>query len=400
MELNSKKFHIFVVMILRTAHKRLVFLARKFKAVAVTGPRQSGKTTLVRKVFPRLPYLNLENPDTRRFASEDPRGFLSSYPSGAILDEAQRVPELFSYLQEILDARKKTGRYILTGSNHFLLQENISQTLAGRIGYLQLLPFTSHELFESKKLPASDDVLMLKGFYPPVYAQRIPPTDWYANYIRTYVERDVRQLKNIGNLYAFERFLRLLAGRHAQELNYSALAVEAGLDVKTIQAWVGLLESSFVVFLLKPYYRNFNKSLIKRPKIYFYDSGLVCYLLGIQNKNHLRTHPLRGSIFEGMVIADIIKHIAHKGLYANSFFWRDKTGHEVDLILEMYGKTMAVEVKSAQTFQDPFLNSLKYWKKLDGKSMGYVLFGGHQSFKRTDQIQVMNWKANETLIKK
>ncbi|HLG02672.1 MAG TPA: ATP-binding protein, partial [Bacteroidia bacterium] len=317
-------------MIIRQAAKRLAYLGRKFKAVAVMGPRQSGKTTLVKTVFGDKPYVSLENPDTRRYALDDPRSFLAAFPKGAVLDEAQRAPELFSYLQEILDNSKRSGFFILTGSNNFLLQQSISQTLAGRIAHLHLLPFSLQELARAKKLPVSDNALMLKGFYPPVYVQRIKPADWCPEYIRTYVEKDVRQVKNIGDLLVFEKFLSLLAGRCGQELNLTALGTEAGVDTKTVQSWIGILESSYIIYLLRPHHRNFNKTVVKRPKLYFYDTALVCSLLRITQVSHIETHPLRGAIFENMVVVELIKQRTNAGLPINLFYWRDKTGHEVD----------------------------------------------------------------------
>lgn len=308
-------------MIRRIAREKLIALAATFKAVAVTGARQSGKTTLVREVFRAKPYLSLENPDTRNFAMEDPRGFLQSYPEGAILDEVQRTPHLFSYLQETLDNSTKKGLFILTGSNNFLLQQNISQTLAGRIAYIHLLPFSIAELHKAKLLPETDDELMLKGFYPPIYDQQIPFGDWCPNYIRTYIERDVRQIKNIADLVLFERFIHLLAGRTGQELNSSSLSIETGVDVKTIQSWIGILESSFIIYLLKPHHRSFRKTIVKRPKVYFYDTALVCSLLGIRNASQLNTHPARGAVFETMVISEY--------LYSGSLNQKRSGGAEV-----------------------------------------------------------------------
>ena len=261
-------------MIHRTAENTLRKLAEQFKAVAIIGPRQSGKTTLAKYVFPEKPYVSLENPDIRRFAQEDPRGFLARFPDGAVLDEAQRQPELFSYLQEILDKTRVTGQFIITGSNNFLLQENISQSLAGRIAYLVLLPFAASELAaaEFNNLYA----LLFKGLYPPVYDQPVESPYWYSNYLRTYVESDVRQLKNITDLNAFDRFLRLCAGRTGQLLNMSSLAIETGVDNKTIAAWISVLENSFIIYRLQPHHRNFNKRTVKMAKLYFYDTGLVC----------------------------------------------------------------------------------------------------------------------------
>jgi len=379
-------------MINRIAKTKLKDLATKFKAVAVVGARQSGKTTLVKQVFKSKPYVSLENPDSRNFALEDPRGFLASYPKGAILDEVQRTPELFSYLQEILDNNKAKGQFILTGSNNFLLQQSISQSLAGRVGYINLLPFSIEELTKSNILPLTDESIMLKGFYPPVYSQNIPPIDWCPNYIRTYIEKDVRQIKNITDLIVFERFIKLLAGRSGQELNNSALSVETGVDVKTIQSWIGILESSFIIYLLKPHFKNFNKTIVRRPKIYFYDTALVCYLLGIRNTVQLKTHPLKGSIFESMVVTELIKKRTNLGLPINLYYWRDKTGHEIDIIVDNENNLLPIEIKSGKTFNPDYFKNIDYWCKLSGAKKSIVLFAGENNQKRSDGKEVLNWK--------
>jgi predicted AAA+ superfamily ATPase len=379
-------------MINRIAKTKLKDLATKFKAVAVVGARQSGKTTLVKQVFKSKPYVSLENPDSRNFALEDPRGFLASYPKGAILDEVQRTPELFSYLQEILDNNKAKGQFILTGSNNFLLQQSISQSLAGRVGYINLLPFSIEELTKSNILPLTDESIMLKGFYPPVYNQNIPPIDWCPNYIRTYIEKDVRQIKNITDLIVFERFIKLLAGRSGQELNNSALSVETGVDVKTIQSWIGILESSFIIYLLKPHFKNFNKTIVRRPKIYFYDTALVCYLLGIRNTVQLKTHPLKGSIFESMVVTELIKKRTNLGLPINLYYWRDKTGHEIDIIVDNENNLLPIEIKSGKTFNPDYFKNIDYWCKLSGAKKSIVLFAGENNQKRSDGKEVLNWK--------
>lgn len=380
-------------MIQRIAKDKLKDLASKFKAVAVTGARQTGKTTLVKQVFKGKPYLSLENPDTRNFALEDPRGFLELYPNGAILDEVQRAPILFSYLQEILDNSKVKGLFILSGSNNFLLQQTISQTLAGRLGYINLLPFSIAELKKSKLLPIDDDSLMIKGFYPPIYDQGIPPEDWCPNYIRTYIEKDVRQIKNITDLIVFERFLKLLAGRSGQELNNSALSVETGVDVKTIQSWIGILESSFIIYLLKPHFKNFNKTIVKRPKIYFYDTALICYLLGIRNVSQLSTHPLRGAIFEGMVVTELIKKRTNAGLPINLYYWRDKTGHEIDIIIDNGSKLVPIEIKSGKTINSEFFKNIDYWCKLSGYNKSVLLYAGEFNQKRSNGKEIFNWKS-------
>jgi len=380
-------------MIQRIAKVKLIDLASKFKAVAVTGARQTGKTTLVKQVFKSKPYVSLENPDTRNFALEDPRGFLETYPNGAILDEVQRVPALFSYLQEVLDNSKVKGLFILSGSNNFLLQQTISQTLAGRVGFINLLPFSISELKKAKLWSTDDDTLMLKGFYPPIYDQEIPPADWCPNYIRTYIEKDVRQIKNITDLIVFERFIKLLAGRSGQELNNSALAVETGVDVKTIQSWIGILESSFIIYLLKPHHKNFNKTIVKRPKVYFYDSAIVCYLLGIRDNTQLQTHPLRGAIFEGMVVTELIKKRTNAGLPINLFYWRDKTGHEIDIIIDNAGKLIPIEIKSGKTINTEFFKNMDYWSNLSNAKKSIVLYAGAQNQKRSNGRETLNWRS-------
>ena len=379
-------------MITRIAETKLHTLATTFKVVALTGPRQSGKTTLAKKLFQDKPYVSLENPDYRQFAIQDPRGFLASYPQGAVLDEVQRTPDLFSYLQEIVDNSSQKGQFILTGSNNFLLQQSISQTLAGRVAHLFLLPFGVNELANAQILPNSDNELMLTGFYPPVYDQHIPVADWCINYIRTYIEKDIRQIKNITDLLVFERFMALLAGRNGQELNMSSLAVEVGVDTKTIQSWLGVLDSSFIIYLLKPHFKNFNKTIVKRPKIYFYDTALVCSLLRITTLEHLQTHPLRGAIFEGMVITELVKQRTNAGLPINLFYWRDKTGHEIDIIIDESGLLLPIEIKSGQTVHSEFFKNLNFWASLSGVQKSVVLYAGSQTQNRSNGTTTINWR--------
>jgi len=376
----------------RIAKIKLEQLAKTFKAVAVIGPRQSGKTTLVKTTFPNKKYISLENPDDRSFALEDPKGFLQNIPNGAILDEIQRVPQLFSYLQEILDNSTKKGLFILTGSNNFLLQENISQTLAGRISYLTLLPFSISELKKANTINFSDNEWLLNGFYPPIYDQEIESTDWYPNYIRTYIERDVRQIKNINDLGFFEKFIKILAGRTGQELNLNSICVEVGVDTKTIKSWIGILESSFVIYLLKSHHKNFNKTIVKRPKIYFYDVGLVCSLLGIKKISHLENNPFRGAIFETMVVSELIKQYTNKGIIPPLYYWRDKTGHEIDIIIDDYDSLVPVEIKSGQTITSNWFKNLKYWTNLSKEENAYVLYAGEQKQIRSNSITIVNWK--------
>ena len=296
-------------------------------------------------------------------------------------------------MQEVLDNSKVKGLFILSGSNNFLLQQTISQTLAGRVGYINLLPFSISELKKAKLLPTDDDTLMLKGFYPPIYDQEIPPADWCPNYIRTYIEKDVRQIKNITDLIVFERFIKLLAGRSGQELNNSALAVETGVDVKTIQSWIGILESSFIIYLFKPHHKNFNKTIVKRPKVYFYDSAIVCYLLGIRDNTQLQTHPLRGAIFEGMVVTELIKKRTNAGLPINLFYWRDKTGHEIDIIIDNAGKLLPIEIKSGKTINTEFFKNMDYWSDLSKVKKSMVLYAGAQNQKRSNGRETLNWRS-------
>ncbi len=379
-------------MISRKASEKLQELATYFKVVAVVGPRQSGKTTLVRSIFPNKPYVSLEDPDQRRFALEDARGFLSEFPEGAILDEVQRTPELFSYLQGVVDSSTQTGQFILTGSNNFLLQQSITQSLAGRVGYLQLLPFSLTELYPDHAGVPSEDELMIKGGYPPLFEPGIPGELWFPNYLRTYIERDVRQVKNITDLIVFERFIRLLAGRVGQELNMTALGNEVGVDTKTIQSWIGILESSFLIYLLRPHFKNFNKIIVKRPKIYFLDTGLVSFLLGISTTAQLDFHPLRGALFENLVVSELIKVRTNEAKEINLFFWRDKTGHEIDVLIDEGLDLFPIEIKSGKTINSDYFKNLKFWMNLSQHKNGMVLYAGTQSQSRSDGIDVRNWE--------
>jgi uncharacterized protein len=383
-------------MINREAEPQLRKLAKQFKAVAVVGPRQSGKTTLTKHIFGGKPYVNLENPDNRQFAQNDPRGFFAQYNNGAVIDEAQRAPELFSYLQQVLDEEPGKGKFILTGSNNFLLQENISQSLAGRIAYIYLLPFTLSELSETKT--GNIYYKMLKGSYPPVYDQNIDWDIWYSNYIRTYLERDVRQIKNISNLYLFERFLRLCAGRCGQLLNMSNLAIETGVDNKTISSWLGLLESSFITFRLLPHHRNFNKRIVKMPKLYFYDTGLACNLLGIFKQEQLDHHPLFGALFENLVVSEMKKHCFNRGINDNLFFWRDNVGHEVDVLIDNGTDLIPVEIKSGRTITNEFFSGLEYWKRLGKTQRGFVVYAGENVQNQSNGITTVPLSSLNTLF--
>lgn len=384
------------MLITRTAEKELRKLAGQFKAVAVVGPRQSGKTTLVRMAFPDKAYVSLENPDTRRFAIEDPRGFIAGYPDGAILDEIQRTPDLFSYLQQVLDENKGKGRFIITGSNNFLLQENISQSLAGRVGYLYLLPLSINEL-PKHKLSVNEQIH--KGFYPAIYDKngQTEVGKYYLNYIRTYIERDVRLIRNVTDLYTFERFLRLCAGRTGQLLNMNSLAVETGVDNKTIGAWLSVLEASFVVFRLQPYHKNYNKRIVKMPKLYFYDTGVASALLGIENPDQLALHPFRGGLFENMVVIDFLKSRYNRGKPNNLYFWRDSLGTEIDLLVEKANSLLPIEIKSGQTITDDYFKSMSAWLRISGMEKGWVIYAGDEKQVRSNGITVLPLNEMERL---
>ncbi|SFF05951.1 hypothetical protein SAMN05518672_11512 [Chitinophaga sp. CF118] len=385
-------------MIIRTATEEVKLLAKQFKAIAIVGPRQSGKTTLARHVFANKPYVSLENPDIRQFAMDDPRGFLEQYPTGAIFDEAQRVPELFSYLQQVLDESSEKGQFILTGSNNFLLQENISQSLAGRIAYLYLLPFSVEEAEKAIGRPQTIEDVMYQGGYPPIYDNQVAPERWLPNYIRTYIERDVRQIKNISNLNVFERFLKLCAGRTGQLLNMNSLAIEAGIDSKTIASWLSVLESSFIIHLLKPHHQNFNKRLVKMPKLYFYDTGLACSLLGITKATQLTLHPLKGNLFENFVVGELVKERFNKNLPLNLYFWRDSTGNEVDIIIDEGTALFPVEIKAGKTITSDYFKNFQFWNKITGTTEGAVIYAGDALQKRSNGITVVPWNNTKLLL--
>ncbi len=379
-------------MVKRIASEKVKSLAKSFKAVAIIGARQSGKTTLARSCFPDKTYVSLENPDTRNFALEDPRNFLKKYEKGAILDEVQRAPELLSYLQQILDESEEKGKFILTGSNNFLLQEKITQSLAGRAAYLDLLPFS---LLELESIPqALDDLntVIFKGGFPPVQADGIAPNDWFASYLRTYVERDVRQIKNVTNLLLFEKMLSLCAGRIGQMLNYSNLANEVGMDVKTIQSWLGILQAGYYVFLLPPYFQSFNKRIVKTPKLYFYDTGLACYLLKISSPEQLFQHPYRGAIFENFIISELLKNRFNQGKRSNLYFWRDSTGNEMDVVIDEGIHLNPIEIKSTTTISNVSFKNIRFWQALTGQQASSLIYGGDETQIRKDEVTVRSWR--------
>lgn len=386
-------------MISRTAEQTIRSLLQGFPIVTITGPRQSGKTTLAKAIFSARPYVSLEDPDVRLAAMDDPRSFLERFPDGAVLDEVQRCPDILSYLQTRVDADGRMGLFILTGSQQFGLMSGISQSLAGRTAFVELLPFSSDELAHSGNLPQSLDEMLLKGGYPALFDRKVSPRAWFSAYVTAYIERDVRQVLKVQELDTFQRFVRLCAGRSGQLLNLSSLATDCGITHNTAKAWISVLEASYILFQLRPHHANFNKRLIKSPKLYFYDAGLACWMLGIQTSQQLELHPLRGSIFETFIVAELMKARLNAGERPGMFFWRDSNGNEVDVIIEQGAKLVAIEVKSGLTVARDFFAGLEKWLALaGGLAAGSVLiYGGEESY-RHKGTRVVGWKdVSETL---
>jgi len=379
-------------MIARDLTTKLKTMAATYPVTTLTGPRQSGKSTLLKATFPHYEYVSLEDLDTRLLAQNDPRGFLATYPGKAIIDEAQRVPDLFSYIQTHIDKSDEPGTFILAGSNNFLLMEAISQSLAGRTAILKLLPFSHLEMKEAEILPKTIDEEIFTGGYPRIYAKSIVPTDFYPFYIQTYIEKDVRMMKNIGDLNKFILFIKMCAGRIGQLLNLSSLANDCGIAVSTAQSWLSVLEASYVVYLLKPDHNNYSKRLIKTPKLYFYDTGLACSLLEIRSAEQVSSHFLRGGLFENMVVNEFIKEALNVGMEPELTFWRDKTGNEIDLLQHAGDRQIAYEIKSGATFSSDYFANLSLWAQLSSASTEQcnVIYGGEKSLK-TSQGKVLAW---------
>lgn len=379
-------------MLTRELYVELKQAADSMPIVSVTGPRQSGKTTLVRNTFKEYKYFNLENQDTQMFAREDPRGFLSQHNGGVIIDEVQNVPELFSYLQTQADEMKKSGQFIITGSQNFLLLEKISQTLAGRVALQTLLPFSISELKNSPYREENYETYLYKGFYPRIYDKNLNPGKWLDSYVQTYIERDVRKMINIGDLFLFQNFIKICAARNGQLLNLTNISDDIGVSYQTIKRWISVLEASFIVFLVPPYYRNFNKRILKTPKLFFYDPGLAAYLLGIRSVDQLNSHYLKGELFEGLIILELKKYFLNRGINIPIYFWRDRSGNEIDCIIEFGNKITAIEIKSGRTIRNNFFNGLKYWQELTGTKPenAFLIYGGDEVQKRTI-AQVYGW---------
>lgn len=373
----------------------------QYPVVAIVGPRQSGKTTLAKVAFPQKKYISLEDLDNREFALDDPRGFLAGIKEGAIIDEIQRVPQLLSYLQTEVDSKPENGRFILTGSNQFLLMKAISQSLAGRISIQKLLPLSLEELHTSSYKPESLDLLLYKGGYPRIYDQGLDSRDWLSNYLETYFEKDLKDLLNVTDLHAFRKLLMLLASSCGQLVNLSSIGSSIGISHNTVKAWIAALEASYLIFLLNPYHNNYQKRIIKSPKVYFYDTGLVATLLKLREHNQLTNHYIRGALFENWVIAEYIKGKYNRGLQADCYFWRDHTGNEVDLLIETADKPFPVEIKSGKTIKREFLKGLEHFAKTADISRSGLVYGGESNQERntTSIITWQQWPGKlETLL--
>lgn len=369
----------------RQARAALERLARGFPVLAITGPRQSGKTTLAKACFPDKPYVSLENPDEREFAEHDPKRFLARFPEGAVLDEVQRCPALLSWLQGVVDARQLMGQFILTGSAQFDLIAGMSQSLAGRVGRVELLPLSLPEMQDGGCVPPTLDCLLLNGGYPAIYQRELVASDWFSNYVATYLERDVRQIIAVRDLSQFQRFVRMCAARSGQLLNLAALGADCGISAVTAREWLSVLEASYLVTRLPPYFQNFGKRLVKSPKLYFLDVGLMAWLLGIRDEASISTHAARGALFETWVVSELIKQRFNTGQPADLYFWRDSSGNEIDVVYETADGLQPVEIKSGSTFAADWLDGVKKWQKFSADNPSrkpILIYGGEDSHER------------------
>lgn len=387
--------YIYQMKFKRTAEEHLLKLAKTFRAVAIVGPRQSGKTTLVKECFKDKPYLSFENINTINRFKADPEHFMHQYREGCILDEVQRVPEIFSFLQTEIDQSNKKGRFILTGSANFTLMHSVSQTLAGRMVFLDLLPMSMAEINSAKSNLYKNqwEHYVWRGGYPEAAQLKSNLHNWFDAYLRTYVERDIRQLKTIDNIPAFQRLIYLCAGRVGQQINFASLANEVGVNATTVQSWIDALQKNYVIHLLKPYHNRFNKRVIKAPKLYFTDTGLVCWLLSIYTPAEIdKVSMYKGALFENFIINELLKNRLNKGLRNNLYYFRDSNGNEVDVIIDNGKEQIAIEIKSAKTIASDFFKGLDYWKKLSGNKKGILIYTGNEEYMNEKQNNIINWK--------
>ena len=385
--------------ILRNIEQAIRIMLGKYPVLALTGPRQSGKTTLLKGMFPDYRYVSLENPDNRSFAEKDPNGFLKLYDNKIIFDEAQRVPLLFSYLQSLVDDNKVMGQFILSGSQNFHLMQSISQSLAGRVALFRLFPFDFNEMRSAKLLQEHFADNMLRGFYPAIYDRNIPPKSFYSNYIQTYIQRDVTELIAVKDIRLFQNFLSLCATRAGQLLNLNSLAKDCGISQPTAKSWLSALESSYIIFLLHPYYKNFSKRIIKSPKLYFYDTGLLLHLLKISDKEQLLTHAIKGNLFENLIVSELNKQMHHSNDLQDIWFWRDSAGHEVDLIIDSGSVTKIIEIKSGMTIMPKMFKELEWFEhnsKLPDITK-HLIYGGTQKQDRSSG-EVTPWERVGSLL--
>lgn len=380
-------------MIPRHAHTTALELAQGFPIVAITGPRQSGKTTLARAIFSDRAYVSLEDPTELEFVRSDPRSFLNRFNDGAVIDEAQRHPEIFSFLQGLVDRRQRMGDFVLTGSQRFGLRTGISQSLAGRVGQLQLLPLSFNEMTASPRVPGDLDYALLQGGYPPLFDRRIRPSLWFPNYVGTYVERNVRQILCVRQLDLFQRFVRLCAARTGQLLNLSSLAIDCSIAQSTAREWLSVLESSYLLTRIPPYHRNFGKRLVKTPKLYFLDTGLAAWLMGIRDAATLSTHPMRGALFETWVVSEFIKRRFNAGQPAALHFWRDHVGQEIDIVIETPAGLQGIEIKSGAGVTSEWLQAARRWDRLaKGEALPTrIVYGGEESHSREGR-RIFGWR--------
>lgn len=380
-------------MIPRILGQRIQDAAAKMPVIVVTGPRQSGKSTLIRHSFPQYDYANLEDLQQRQFALEDPRNFLRNLGEHAIIDEVQHVPDLLSYIQTIVDENKRPGQYILSGSQHILLMESVSQSLAGRVSIFNLLPFSLEEIDRTSFAQALYEDYIFRGFYPRIYDQDLDPTSWLSDYIQTYVERDLRQVINVSDLGTFRQFLQICAGRTGQQVNFSEIGGQIGVSYHTVHRWLNVLETSYIIYFLRPFHKNYNKRIIKTPKLYFYDTGLACALLNLRQVADLNAHFAKGALFENFIISETLKNHLHRGIQPAMYFWQAAGRHEIDLLLDHRGQLIPMEIKSSRTLHSNFFDGLTYFQDLSGASPdhSYLLYGGDEVQIRS-QAKVVGWR--------